>query len=67
MITYILRVAEVPGGLRGTVETPGGERRSFRSVEELVAIVTDETGRNRQTGQPGYGSGSTSSSAMRET
>lgn len=66
MITYILRVAEVPGGLRGTVEAPGGEKCSFRSAEELVEIL--RRGTSRQDGrQPGYGSGSTSSSAIRDT
>lgn len=67
MITYILRLAEVPNGLRGTVETPGGERCRFRSAEELVEILSRETARNEEERQPGYDSGSTSSSPIRET
>lgn len=65
MITYILRMAQAPDGLRGTIETPGGIRQSFRSAEELVEILEGRLANPDP--QAGYGSGSTPSSTMRDT
>lgn len=65
MTTVILRINEDrSGGLRGTVELPGGLSRTFSSDEELLDTIYEWVEPSTQSGK---GSGSTSSSAMRET
>lgn len=65
MTTVILRInTDRKGGLRGTVELPGGGTRVFRSDEELLDTLYEWADSGRE---PGKGSGSTSSSDMRAT
>ncbi len=64
MNTFILRLQATAGGLRGTVETPGGEPSTFQSDEELLDMLYEWTS---GAGNTGKGSGSTSSSAIRAT
>ena len=62
MVTLIVRVHnDTGGGLKGTVEEPGGESQVFRDVAELLSILRSLSD------QAGNGFGSTSSSAIRET
>jgi hypothetical protein len=62
--TFILRLQETAGGLRGTVEVPGGEPSTFQSDEELLDTLYEWSSGS---GDIGKGSGSTSSSAIRAT
>lgn len=65
MTTLILRLNQDRlGGLRGTVEMPGGISRTFKSDEDLLDILYEWS---ETTLASGKGSGSTSSSAMRVT
>lgn len=65
MRTVILRIDEHRGiGLRGTVEIPGGDHHKFTTDEELLETLYEWTGRSDESGK---GSGSTSSSAIRDT
>jgi hypothetical protein len=64
--TYIVRVATTEPVLAGTVERPGGERLPFPGAESLLDIIRNLE-RDVGDDQPGYGSGSTSSSAIRDT
>jgi hypothetical protein len=65
MTTVILRINNNrKGGLRGTVELPGVGTRVFQSDEELLDLLYEWAGSDRESGK---GSGSTPSSAMRVT
>lgn len=62
MTTLIVRLADDPaGGLKGTVEEPGGPSHVFRSADELLSVLSGWSV------QDGNGLGSTSNSAIRET
>ncbi|HXV70994.1 MAG TPA: hypothetical protein VEB69_06275 [Acidimicrobiia bacterium] len=64
MTTVILRIYEDrSGGLRGTIEVPGGTSRTFCSDEDLLDAIYEWS----ELCQPGKGSGSTSISAIRVT
>lgn len=67
MSTLILRLGSVGEGLRGTVEVPGGEPRTFHTADDLVEILYELTARSVPPDTPGNGPGSTSSSAIRDT
>lgn len=63
MITLVVRLVPDPTtGLRGSVESPGGEPVTFKSEDQLIdsiyAVLEDSAGK---------GSGSISNSAMRAT
>jgi len=65
MTTVILRLNENrSGGLRGTVELPGGIIKTFSSDEDLLDTIYEWS---EPLAPFGKGSGSTSSSAMRVT
>lgn len=64
MTTVILRINDDrSGGLRGTVELPGGTSKTFSSDEDLLDTIYEWSA----PAPLGNGSGSTSSSAMRVT
>ncbi|HEX9864338.1 MAG TPA: hypothetical protein VGC03_05160 [Acidimicrobiia bacterium] len=64
--TYIVRVAPIGETMVGTVERPGEESRAFHDGKELLAILREWEEATRRA-QAGKASGSTSSSAIRET
>lgn len=65
MTTVILRINDDrSGGLRGTVELPGGMFRTFSSDEDLLDTIYEWSA---PTPPSGKGSGSTPSSPMRVT
>lgn len=65
MITLILRIQSyTPDGPKGTAESPGGERRVFRDGRELLDLIATWA---ENADQDGNGSGSISSSAIRDT
>lgn len=65
MTTVILRITDDrTGGLRGTIELPGGGFRTFQSDEDLLDTIYEWSDPETASGNP---SGSTSNSAMRAT
>jgi len=64
MTTIILRINDEREGIRGTVEIPGGESRTFASDDELLDILYEWAVSPEASGN---GSGSRSSSVIRET
>lgn len=65
MITLIVRInPDRRHGMKGSVEVPGGESRTFHSDEDLLDTLYEWSNR---VGESGKGSGSTSRSDMRAT
>lgn len=65
MSTFIVRLAEVPGPMVGTVERPGEESVAFRDLDELMELLS--AWHREALSQDGKASGSISSSPMRPT